>query len=111
MTRAEVHLWMHALRAKSMRGYTFHRQWPMFGYIADFYCKALNLVIEVDGDVHGSPEQIERDLIREDALRSKGMHILRLTNEEVMDHLPSSIEAIELAIEEREAKGYGSMAK
>ena len=105
MTLAEVHLWTQALRARSMKGYTFHRQWPMFGYITDFFCKKLNLVIEVDGDVHGSTEQMERDLIREDVLRSKGMHILRLSNEEVLDHLPSSIEAIELMIEELEGTG------
>ena len=105
MTRAEVHLWTHALRARSMKGYTFHRQWPMFGYITDFYCKALNLVIEVDGDIHGSPEQMERDKIRENVLRNKGMYILRLSNEEVLDHLPSCIETIELMIEELETTG------
>jgi very-short-patch-repair endonuclease len=102
LTFAEARLWKHALRAGSMKGYSFHRQWPMFGYIADFYCNPLKLVIEVDGPIHDTPEQVEHDRVRDAALHGKGMRILRLTNEDVIQHLQSAIEAIELVVEEIE---------
>ncbi len=110
MTYAEVRLWKHALRARSMKGYSFHRQWPMFGYIADFYCKALALVIEVDGPTHDDPDQIEHDRKRDEVFANHGMRVLRLTNGDVIDHLESSVETIELVIEEIEgAKPSGDL--
>jgi len=39
-----------------MNGYTFNRQKPLSRYIVDFYCKPLNLVIEVDGGYHFEQE-------------------------------------------------------
>jgi len=110
MTYAEVRLWKHALRAGSMKGYSFHRQWPMFGYIADFYCKALGLVIEVDGPTHAEPDQIEHDRKRDKVFALQGMRVLRLTNEDVIDHLESAVATIELVIEEIEgARGSGDL--
>jgi len=102
MTYAEVRLWKHVLRAGAMKGYSFHRQWPMFGYIADFYCKALALVVEVDGPTHDDPEQIEHDRKRDEVFTLQGIRILRLTNGDVIDHLQSAVESIELVIEEIE---------
>jgi very-short-patch-repair endonuclease len=109
MTYAEVRLWKHALRAGSMKGYAFHRQWPMFGYIADFYCKSLALVIEVDGPTHDDPDQIEHDRKRDEVFAHEGIRVLRLTNEEVIDHLESAVETIERVIEEIDgARGSGN---
>ncbi|MER3463990.1 MAG: hypothetical protein C4329_05815 [Chitinophagaceae bacterium] len=47
----EVLLWKQ-LRAGSLMGYTFNRQKPLANYIVDFYCKPLQLVIEIDGGYH-----------------------------------------------------------
>jgi len=47
-TLSEVLLW-NKLRASQFRGYGFNRQKPLNQYIVDFYCKKLNLVIEIDG--------------------------------------------------------------
>jgi very-short-patch-repair endonuclease len=52
-TLGEILLWKQ-LRAGSMDGYTFNRQKPLGNYIVDFYCKPLNLVIEVDGGYFNS---------------------------------------------------------
>ena len=48
MTKAEACLWKYVLRASRMKGYGFRRQRPIMNYIADFMCKELMLVIEVD---------------------------------------------------------------
>ncbi len=50
-TKAEVYLWKFALSNKIMR-YRFLRQRPVLNYIADFMCKELLLIIEVDGVTH-----------------------------------------------------------
>jgi very-short-patch-repair endonuclease len=48
MTKAEACLWKYVLRAGIMKGYQFRRQRPVLTFIADFMCKELMLVIEVD---------------------------------------------------------------
>lgn len=49
-TPAEDALW-HRLRAKAFLNLKFRQQHPIGKYIADFYCHALQLVIEVDGGI------------------------------------------------------------
>lgn len=44
MTKAEACLWKYALKGGKLKGYGFHRQWLMFGYIADLYCAELRLI-------------------------------------------------------------------
>ena len=44
-------LW-HRLRAGRLNGYKFRRQHPIPPYVADFYCEAAHLVIELDGSQH-----------------------------------------------------------
>jgi very-short-patch-repair endonuclease len=48
MTLSEVLLW-NELKSKQVLGYDFDRQRPIDNYIVDFYCKDLQLVIEIDG--------------------------------------------------------------
>ena len=61
MTKAEACLWKYASRAGQMKGYQFRRQRPVLRYIADFLCKELKLVIEVDGITHQDNETEEKD--------------------------------------------------
>ncbi len=61
MTKAEAALWKYALKARAMKGYQFRRQRPVLNYIADFMCKELRLVIEVDGYTHDFEETIVKD--------------------------------------------------
>lgn len=56
----EILLWKK-LRAATMMNYSFNRQKPLNRYIVDFYCKPLNLVIEVDGGYHNETLQIIKD--------------------------------------------------
>jgi very-short-patch-repair endonuclease len=92
MTRAEVILWQR-LRAKQMRGLRFRRQEPLGSYIADFYCAAAKLIIELDGASHEG--RVEYDAQRDAILRAEGYTILRFTNEQVLGDLAGVLETIE----------------
>lgn len=86
MTKAEACLWKYALRAKQM-GYTFNRQRPVMNYIADFMCKPLKLIIEVDGYSHTLESVIEKDRIRQFNLEKAGFKVIRFSDREVMTQI------------------------
>ena len=67
--KAEAMLWKR-LKAKQL-GFTFNRQKPILNFIADFYCKELNLVVEIDGASHFSAEAQQRDKEREEIDRCR----------------------------------------
>jgi very-short-patch-repair endonuclease len=83
-TPPEELLWL-ALRNGQIGGLKFRRQHPIGSYIADFYCHAAKLVVEVDGMSHD--DKISQDAARSKYLASQGLCILRVTNEEVMHDL------------------------
>ena len=87
MTKAEACLWKYVLRAGKMKGFQFRRQRPVLIYIADFMCKELMLVIEVDGSIHQLEEIIKNDKIRQKALEEAGFTVLRFTNDEVLEYI------------------------
>ena len=70
-----------------MKGYQFRRQRPVLDFIADFMCKELLLIIEVDGITHDDPEAVERDLSRDAKLRDAGFTVLRFSSWEVMNQM------------------------
>jgi very-short-patch-repair endonuclease len=72
MTDAERLIWSR-LRRRQIKGRQFYRQRIIGDYIVDFYCPASNLVIEIDGGQHGSPEGIEKDKVRDDYLEGLGL--------------------------------------
>jgi very-short-patch-repair endonuclease len=82
MTRAEAVLWRE-LRAGRFAGCKFMRQVPIGPYIADFVCFAARLIVELGGEPHDKPEQIEHG--RRDAwLTSQDFRVLRFKNEIVL---------------------------
>jgi very-short-patch-repair endonuclease len=102
MTKAEACLWKYALKGKARKGYGFRRQRPALKYIADFMCKELKLIIEVDGITHTWPEVIEKDKIREEHLRAAGFEVIRFTDDEVLNDINRVISEIDYKIEEIE---------
>lgn len=92
MTAAEATLW-EKLR-KDQMGVRFYRQKPILNYIVDFYCPKAKLVIEVDGDYHATPEQSEKDAIRDTQLQQLGLVVLRVTNGQVLTQLNSVLAEI-----------------
>jgi len=83
-TKAEVRLWCELFRNKQMLGFAFLRQRPIGFYIADFFCRELNLVIETDGSTHFSEEAKLADSERTHWLESQGYIVLRFWDKEVM---------------------------
>ena len=82
MTPAERRLW-NALRRNALDGFHFRRQQVIEGYIADFYCDAAKLAIELDGGVH--QEQWKYDESRDQAIASVGVRVLRISNDAMLD--------------------------
>ena len=91
MTPAETVLW-ERLRAGRLDGLHFRRQQIIDGFIADFYCHVAGLVIEIDGSVHD--EQADYDRERDHILSARGLHILRLKNEQALNDLPGCLTRI-----------------
>ena len=84
MTPAEKLLW-ERLRNRQLGGYKFRRQAPMGTYIADFYCAARRLIVELDGKIHDSQE--EYDCVRTEMMESFGYRVIRFRNSEVDHHI------------------------
>lgn len=84
MTKAEACLWKYVLRARKLEGYQFRRQRPVLKFIADFMCKEMMLIIEVDGITHWDEEVIKKDKIRQKKLEDIGYTVLRFTDDEVL---------------------------
>ncbi|MCX6199481.1 MAG: DUF559 domain-containing protein [Bacteroidetes bacterium] len=104
MTKAEACLWKYALRARGIKGYQFRRERPVLNYIADFMCKELKLIIEVDGLTHDWDETIAKDNKKDKDLKAEGFTILRFNDNEVLKHMNAVIDEIELTIENIEGK-------
>jgi len=64
MTSAEACFWK-AVKGNKLNGLHFRRQQVVDGFIADFYCDKLKLVVEIDGGVHEKQKayDAERDRI------------------------------------------------
>jgi very-short-patch-repair endonuclease len=84
-TSAEAELWK-MVKNRKMNGRKFRRQHGLGKYIVDFYCSSEKLIIELDGDSHGDYYRIEKDIEREDFLKSKGYRIIRFENKDVFQY-------------------------
>ncbi len=98
MTTAEARLWAH-LRANRLNGLRFRRQQVIDGFIVDFYCNSLALVIEVDGPIHEGQKDADQE--RDAVFTARGLTILRFTNDEVLHAVPSVLARIQAIAYER----------
>ena len=101
MTKAEACLWKYVLRARQLKGFQFRRQRPVLNYIADFMCKELMLIIEVDGITHYFEETIKKDEIRQKNLELAGFTVLRFSDEEVLNNIHAVFNYLEDWIEKK----------
>ena len=93
-TPAEGSLWKK-LKAKQVEGLQFRRQFSVDDYILDFYCPALRLAIELDGDYHYHLNQPELDDERERVLWEKhNIRVIRFENKIVFKNPQAIINAI-----------------
>jgi very-short-patch-repair endonuclease len=85
MTLGEIALWREIKNKKL--GVSFSRQIPIDEYIVDFYCKDLQLAIEVDGSIHFVDGQQEKDTNRQKRLESLGVNFIRFSDLDVKNNL------------------------
>ncbi len=71
---------------------------PVGPYFADFLCREINLIIEIDGYSH-DPQQ-DYDDRRTRLLEANGYHVIRFSNREIMSNIEGVLEHIGLVLED-----------
>ena len=89
-TPAEVFFW-NKVRNRQFLNLKFNRQHVIqyadvmnkkYFFIPDFYCAEKRVIVELDGAIH--QDQLEYDQIRTEVLEEMRYHIIRFTNEAVL---------------------------
>jgi very-short-patch-repair endonuclease len=83
MSLPEVLLWR--LLRRSPNGVRFRRQYAVGPYVADFYCPTAHLIVEIDGIAHDMGDRPERDVTREEWLRSQGFEVMRIPAKAILN--------------------------
>ncbi|WP_298282392.1 DUF559 domain-containing protein [Novosphingobium sp.] len=99
-TQTERLLWRN-ITGKAV-GAKFSRQMPIGPYFADFLCRALSIVIELDG--HSHDLRPEYDATRDRFMAEAGYQVLRFTNADVRENCEGVVAAIALAVEARKLR-------
>ncbi len=104
LTEGERLLWKNVLHNRQMKGYQFRLCRPVLHYIADFICRELLLIVEIDGissyDAFAQPI----DPQRAEDLTAIGFTILRFTEWEVLNKRERVVAEIEKWIEQQEKR-------
>ena len=84
-----------------LREYPFHfrRRKAIGCYIVDFICSAAQLIVEIDGSQHFTPEGREWGLNRTAFLESQGYKVIRFTNRDVEDRFEAVCKQIAAEVE------------
>jgi very-short-patch-repair endonuclease len=90
-TDSEAKLWS-ILRSRLLAGYKFRRQYPLAGFIVDFYCIKHRLAVELDGGQHNDMPNKTYDEKRTAKLRELGVKVIRFWDPDVLKH-PGSVAA------------------
>ena len=93
MTPEEKHLWYDFLKKLPV---TVNRQKVIGNYIVDFYCASKKIVIELDGSQHF---ESEKDVERDNYLKSLGINVLRYWNKDLHDNFKGICKDIEKHLE------------
>ena len=92
MTLPEVLLWRE-LR-KRPGELKFRRQHPSGRYGLDFFCASARLAVEVDGAIHETMGQPERDAERDAWLHAQGVTVLRMAAVEILRDMEAVVHHI-----------------
>ncbi|MGP1388034.1 MAG: endonuclease domain-containing protein [Thainema sp.] len=91
MTPAEKKLWYQYLKTFKHR---VLKQRPIHHFIVDFYCPALKLIIEIDGDSHSTEEAQAYDQERSQILEGYDLQVMRFTNQQVLNEFNAVCETL-----------------
>ena len=92
ITESEKRLWW-VLRHR-LPDRKFRRQFVIGPYIADFCCLSARLIVEVDGNQHGTDAALAYDAQRTAAIEANGYRVLRFSNHDVLRQLDSVLDTI-----------------
>lgn len=84
-----------ALRNRSL-GVRFSRQMPVGPYSADFLCRELKLIVEIDGVSHDQEQ--DYDARRDRYCKGLGYEVLRFQNAEMMGNLEGVVSSVREAV-------------
>jgi len=85
MSPPEVLLW-DRLRGRKL-GFKVRRQHPIGPYVADFFVRDANLLIEIDGSAHDYGDRPGRDSARDQYMVAHGYRVVRLAARDVLGDL------------------------
>ena len=105
-TSPEKLLW-NLLRNRQFMGFKFRRQHQFGNYVADFYCREAQLVIECDGEVHDLNEPWHPDRNRDAYMIAQGLRVLRISNDRVLNDTEGVLEEIAKYIRPHTKKKIG----
>ena len=77
------------------------RQKTIDHFIADFYCNAAKLVIEIDGSQHYDEQGLARDKERTAILSEYGVEVLRFSNLDIDRNFEGVCKVIDLTVRKR----------
>jgi very-short-patch-repair endonuclease len=86
----ERRLWQ-MLRSRHIEGLKFVRQHPIGPYFADFACREMRLVVELDGGQHADNAY---DARRDAFMTSQGYTVLRFWNTDIVENIEGVIQRI-----------------
>jgi very-short-patch-repair endonuclease len=86
------------LRGRRFVGFKFRRQHPVGPFIADFFCRAHLLAVELDGGQHYEAPKQAYDLRRTRYLNERGIRVLRFPTDLVFRERDGVLTAIALAL-------------
>ncbi|MGN6490032.1 MAG: endonuclease domain-containing protein [Devosia sp.] len=89
-TYAENRLW-YVFKNRNFLGLKFVRQEPIGPFIADFVCREVALIVELDGGQHA---ESARDTVRTASLNAEGYSVLRFWNNEVLSNRDAVLQSI-----------------
>ncbi len=93
-TPAERHAWS-LIRNRRILGLKFRRQHVLHGFIVDFYCAELHLVLELDGTHHRDPTWASYDAARTACLSATGYRVVRIQNRDLTrERILAAVESV-----------------
>ena len=98
MTPWERHLWYDFLRTYPIK---FYRQRQFGRFIVDFFCRQVNVVVELDGSEHYDLQQQEYDKQRTCELEKMGLVVIRFSNLDVVENFYGVCTEIDRIVKER----------
>lgn len=89
------------MKARKLGGYKFVRQMPIGPYFADFACRSVKLIVELDGSQHADSAYDRR---RDVFMQTEGYSVLRFWSSDALKQTASVCDTILAALDGRLAE-------